>query len=911
MSRKFKGWLKFFTLCLVTSGLSIVSTAAIAAQVHLFASIAHNLRLELRLQLQHQQHHAALLHSVIQTTASLMAASQTAPSQTHGQRLEWAGQERFDAQQYNEAVTLLRQAIQAYQMENDGLRQAIAWGNLALVYQQLGEWQQAEQAIQNSLQLLSSSQMTESSQRSLILAQVLETQGRLQLAQGQAEQALTTWSQSVQLYEYQQDSAGVIRSQLYRTQSLQALGHYRRAIDLLTKVSRQLNRQPDNVLKAVQLQQLGDALRVAGDLTRSTQVLEQSVTIARALPDVNLTASIYLSLGNTIRIDQTESAQSNALTQYQQAETLATNLQTQVLARLNQLSLWLDRQNWSQATTIVAKIQTDFEQIGVDRLLPKTRLNFAYSLIRLKQAIPELSVSWREIAQQLATIHRQTVEVGDRRSASYALGILGYLYEQNQDWRSAATVTSEALQMAQALNSADIDYRWQWQLGRILRAQNNEAGAIAAYEAAINTLQSLRRDVVTSNLNFQFVFRQAVEDPLHRELVDLLLQLENPQQEHLQKARQIISSLQVLQLENFLQEPCANAEPKLLDKVVDQPETATAIFYPIVLHDRLEVIYKLPQEKELRHYRSPVTAEVLQKTVKQLQLDLEEEYTFASVKTGAQSLYDWILRSAQADLQANGIKTLVFALDSGLRSIPMSILHDGQQYLIQHYAIALAPDLSLLNPQRLTTEQLKVLAVGLTDPPQNQNFPTNFAQLKNVNQELAEIAAADIPITTIRNQAFTLDRFNRILNLDRFSIVHLATHGQFSSNPQEAFLLTSNGAIGINDLDRLFRTRSQLRSDSVELLILSACETAIGDNLATLGIAGAAFRAGARSAIASLWTLDDSFSVEFTHQFYQSLKQPNTTKAIALQQAQKALLANPQYEHPRYWSTYILIGNWL
>jgi len=246
----------------------------------------------------------------------------------------------------------------------------------------------------------------------------------------------------------------------------------------------------------------------------------------------------------------------------------------------------------------------------------------------------------------------------------------------------------------------------------------------------------------------------------------------------------------------------------------------------------------------------------------------------------------------------------------------MAALYDGKQYLMENYAIALAPDLSLPNPQTLQAEQLKVLAVGLTKPPQGkdfqgEDFSVNFAQLKNVGQELDEIAETGILTTTLRDQAFTRDRFNTVINRANYPIVHLATHGQFSSDPEAAFLLTSDGDIAINDLDSLFRVRSQIRADTIELLVLSACETAIGDELAALGIAGAAYRAGARSAIASLWTLDDAFSVEFTRQLYHNLMQPNTTKAEALQQAQQFLLKDPQYEHPRYWATYILIGNWL
>jgi CHAT domain-containing protein len=300
----------------------------------------------------------------------------------------------------------------------------------------------------------------------------------------------------------------------------------------------------------------------------------------------------------------------------------------------------------------------------------------------------------------------------------------------------------------------------------------------------------------------------------------------------------------------------------------------------------------------------------LQATIAQLKLDLEKVYTFDAVQNGSQKLYEWMLAQPLRErLEEKRVDTLIFALDSFLRSVPMSALYDGEHYLIEKFAVAVTPGLDLLAPKPLQREQLQVLAVGLTDPP--VNFSINFARLTNVNIELDAIAATGLPVTTIRDQTFTQETFNKEINEAAFSVVHLATHGQFSSDPENTFLLTSNGAIAVNDLDKLFRFRSQIRPDAIELLILNACETAVGDSLAALGIAGAAVRAGARSTIASLWTLDDTSSVEFTRHLYQNLGESEITKAKAVRLAQLALLKNPQYEHPRYWATYVLIGNWI
>lgn len=98
---------------------------------------------------------------------------------------------------------------------------------------------------------------------------------------------------------------------------------------------------------------------------------------------------------------------------------------------------------------------------------------------------------------------------------------------------------------------------------------------------------------------------------------------------------------------------------------------------------------------------------------------------------------------------------------------------------------------------------------------------------------------------------------------------------------------------------------------SIELLVLSACQTAAGDERAGLGIAGVAFQAGARSTIASLWNLDDESTSVLMNEFYQELANKKLTKAEALRHAQLALLQNPKYKRPMFWAPYILLGNWL
>jgi CHAT domain-containing protein len=142
-------------------------------------------------------------------------------------------------------------------------------------------------------------------------------------------------------------------------------------------------------------------------------------------------------------------------------------------------------------------------------------------------------------------------------------------------------------------------------------------------------------------------------------------------------------------------------------------------------------------------------------------------------------------------------------------------------------------------------------------------------------------------------------------------VVHLATHGQFSSKAEDTFILTWDDRINIKQLNNVLKTRDLTESSIIELLVLSACQTAVGDKRAALGLAGMAVRAGARSTLASLWSVNDAATASFMIKFYQNLADNKVTKAEAVRRAQLSLLQNPDYSHPYFWAPFILVGNWL
>ncbi|GAA6622677.1 CHAT domain-containing protein [Scytonema sp. NUACC26] len=270
-----------------------------------------------------------------------------------------------------------------------------------------------------------------------------------------------------------------------------------------------------------------------------------------------------------------------------------------------------------------------------------------------------------------------------------------------------------------------------------------------------------------------------------------------------------------------------------------------------------------------------------------------------------QILYDWLIRPVEAELEKEKVKTLVFVLDGVLRGVPVAALYDSkkQEYLIEKYSVALTPGLQLLYSRPLSPDRLRALAGGLAEARQG------FSALPAVELEVQEIAKV-IPSQVLLNREFTRDRLQAQINAVPFSIVHLATHGQFSSQAENTFLLTWDDRINVKELDKLLQRREQLNRSPLELLVLSACQTATGDKRAVLGLAGVAVRSGARSTLARLWSVADESTAELMSKFYSELNKSGATKVEALRQAQLSLLKSSQYKHPYYWSPFVLVGNW-
>jgi CHAT domain-containing protein len=845
-----------------------------------------------------------------------------------------AGKQDYDAGKFTDAAEALQQAAQIYAANQAPIQEAQTLSLLSLAYQELGQLKQAETAINSSLSLLET--VAEGKLINRVRAQVFNRQGRLFLARGKTEQALETFQKTELLFKQAEDLEGVIGSQINQAQALQNLGFYRRSQKLFNQIENKLNKEPDSLLKIQGWHNLGNILRQGGDLARSRKFLEQSLVMLEKLGatrPVLLSESsqnksqILLSLANTERaLAQREQDRQNsqagesyegaALTHYQQATAITTFPLIQVQARLNQLSLLIEDDQDNSAETLLAEINSLLPQLPVSRSSIYASINFAQSLMKLQQQ-QDNTTKITNIAQILNNAVDRAKQLPDSRAESYALGTLGEFYEQKADWLQADKFTLSALLIAQTINAPDITYRWQWQMGRISQRRTEERSgekretnteALNYYTQAFNTLNELRSDLVVLNPEVQFSFRESVE-PVYRQLVDKLLRNPQPSKENLIQARNVIEALQLAELDNFFRDACA--KPEKVD--IDNLDASAAVIYPIVLENRLEIILKLPGTNNLRHYVDRDVSETqVDGAVQQLRRSLTRRSTsLEQVKQESQQIYEWLVEPFETDLK-NQIKTLVFVLDGSLRNLPMAALYDGKRYLVEKYAVAVTPGLQLLKPQSLLPEKLNVLIAGATNAPSFQS--EGLSPIDNVELELAEVAKQINNNQKLADQDFLQRNLKNLIDSVPFNIVHIATHGTFSSNPEQTYLLDWKKRIRVNDLDNLLRVRGEQATTPIELLVLSACETAAGDKRAALGLAGIAIRAGTRSTLATLWQVNDASTAEFMLQFYQQLKNPQLTKAEALRQAQLAFLtkySDTDYNRPYHWASFILVGNWL
>ncbi|MCF4968540.1 hypothetical protein CV014_16140 [Nostoc sp. CMAA1605] len=794
------------------------------------------------------------------------------------------GRNLYRSGRFTEAATAWQASVQYYHSQGDRLNEALSLSYLSLVQQELNQWEAAQQSSQQSLKILQTIRAD-----AIVWAQVLNTQANLQLRTGKAETALTSWQQAQKYYEQAGDQIGSLGTQINQAQALQSLGFYRRSQQQLEALTQKLAAMPDSEIKVSGLRSLGLALHAIGD-QKSQIVLEQSLAAAQKTGAKTELSSILSSLGKVASDFQDPES---ALNYFEDAQAAATNPNEALQANLARFKLLVDYDKLDYAIPVAPQLYQQLSELPPSHSSLYAAINFVATLNRLEnsdQVLPR-----QDAAKLMAETVKSAQKLEDAPAQAYALYQWGQLYSRTKQWSEAQTLAQQSLHIARQIAADDIIAQSAWQVGQLYQQQGDRPAAIAAYTEAVKSLKALRGDMAAVNPDVQFSFRESVE-PVYRELVGLLLD-EQPNQKELTQARELIESLQIAELDNFFREAC-------LDKAqqIDQVDPTATVVYPIILPDRLAVILSQAGQP-LRYYATRKSQAEIEQTLDNFLVALNPVSNSQDRERLSQQIYDWLILPAQQAQALKDTKTLVFVLDGKLRNIPIAALFDGQQYLIEKYAVALSPGLQLMAAQSLQQSHIDAIVGGISQSRHG------FSALPAVESEVKHISKT-VASATLLNQKFTNQALADRVKSSGANVVHLATHGQFSSRLEDTFLLTWDGRVSVQELSELLKNRSGNSSKAIELLVLSACDTATGDERAVLGLAGLAIKSGARSTIATLWPVKDKAAEMLMTRFYDYLNNSQLTKAEALRQAQINLIRQTDFREPFFWSAFVLVGNW-
>ncbi len=369
---------------------------------------------------------------------------------------------------------------------------------------------------------------------------------------------------------------------------------------------------------------------------------------------------------------------------------------------------------------------------------------------------------------------------------------------------------------------------------------------------------------------------------------------------------------------------------KILSNIVANTNAKPALIYTSFSpgSNELKLVLVTNSGDAIQKQIPGATQKKVLQTAKELRKNIEDLRREREYLPKAQQLYNWLIKPLESELAQEKINNLVFIMESGLRSIPLAALHDGQQYLIENYSVGLMPSLSLTNTDYVKLEDLSVLAMGA------ETFADQIP-LPGVGFELEVITEQLWPGESFLNQDFTVENLKKARSRRNYGIIHLATHAEFQrGKPANSYIQFNNEKLGLDRLREL-----GLSNPAVELMVLSACRTAVGDEEAELGFAGLAYQAGVKTVLGSLWYVSDSGTLVLMSEFYERLKTA-PIKAEALRQAQLAMLRQevkleddlliirgnnrevrsfnlpPELQnqstdlsHPYYWSGFTMIGN--
>jgi CHAT domain-containing protein len=488
-------------------------------------------------------------------------------------------------------------------------------------------------------------------------------------------------------------------------------------------------------------------------------------------------------------------------------------------------------------------------------------------------------------------------QLGAKRTQSFALGQLGNVYEKIGRYKQALEVANKGQQIAGQIGAADNLYPLQWLSARIYQNMGNKKKAIAAYQSAIATLQTLRAEIASASPDIQINTKTEIE-PIYRQLLTLLLaDAESSNSKILHDSVNVMRQFQFSELQSFFGDACLELRQAIAGFQNSFSNSNAAIIHTILLDNLSYTILELP-DGSISVYPISIGASQFRNEIEKWRVQLEtSREVYLGYRDLSERIYDWLIRPMKSDLVRANVTELIFVNDGLLRNVPMAALHDGKQFLIEQYVISMSLGLNLKMPSSSSDKKgasIFGLSVAVKDgekelPP----LPFIIPETKEVQKTIGG--------DRFLNVKFLSNTFAKEIQKD-LPVIHIATHGEFQGTIQSTFLRAYDKRITLRQLEEFLAARKE----SVDLLTLSACYTAAGNERAILGLAGIALRSKVKNVVASLWSVDDKATADLIADFYRYLK-GGLSKAQALQQAQIAQLRkNSKISH---WTAFVAIGS--
>ncbi len=856
------------------------------------------------------------------------------------------------ANNWQKSIDTYEQALERSRAIKDQNREALILNNIGNVYVAIGKFSQGLEKLQQSLDIY------EANNNQKDVAATLLNIGFAYRRLGQFEKALDFYQQSLKMVQktgdFQTETsihnniAGIYRSQ---SKYLKALESYKKSLELSQKLS--LLRQ-----EATTLSNIGAIYKELGQYDNALQYFQQALQKIQKLDHRKL-ESIFLSNIGSIYDDKGNAQK--ALEYYAKALEIHKELTDIPALGITYNNIGAAYRTLGQNDQAIANYEKSLEflqQIGDRSVEAVTLSNLGQIYTATKRYDAALNVY-----QKASAVHQQ---LGERRGESIVLSNLGDLFSDWQQSELAILFYKQSVNIREALrkevrslsvqdqktftSTFESTYRnlanLLMQQNRILEAQKvldllkvqelddylKDVRGNAETAKGIELLDSEQRFLIDYNA-IQNRSIQAGKEQL--DILKLTQENRSPAQNQRLQELLDVQNRASQQLNTYVQNPSVTTILKQISQLGDRADNGAtlqqfaalqqnlqqlsqkaAIFYPLVLEDRLELIL-ITANGAPRRYTVPVKREDLNLAILDFRVDVRDPSSL-DVLESAHKLYTWLIQPIAADLQKAGIQTIIYAPDGQLRYVPIAALHDGKQWLVESYAINTITAASLTNlSDRRRRNQPRVLAGAFTTGKYvvNVNGQTfNFSGLPFARKEVDNL------VDKLPNSAKFIDRdFNvsaTVAKFKEYNIIHLATHAAFvTGKPEDSFVMFGDGSRAS------LRDVSTWSLQNVDLVILSACETGLGGKLGNgteiMGFGYQMEYAGAKAAIASLWQVSDGGTQALMAAFYNILQDSQITKTEVLARAQRAMItkknadASQVFDHPYYWSPFIIIGNGL